>query len=134
VVEFLDYMWEWPLMMTPDFFGDWESKATDLVQAGLGDPFPSDVEPVLAQQGIAPSEFRALVAGTVEIIWGSFYAASDNKGSLRDLANVIATCRQRGVQPPPIDVFEKSRFADKHGWGHVLTIEERNAWRQLGAG
>src|SRR5690348_15787878 len=105
VQDFLSYMWEWPLMMAPRQFEEWETKRTSLVEFGLGEQLPEDLEDVLRQKGIDLDEFRNLVEGTVEIIWGSFYAASDDRGSLRELSRVVAICERRGIQPPSLEVF-----------------------------
>jgi hypothetical protein len=127
---FVEYMWEWPLRMSPGLFEEWEAKRTSLVEMGLGDDAPPDVAVELQERRIDPGEFRELVEGIVEIIWGSFYAAPDNEGSQGELARVISICRRRGVRPPPLTVFAASRFADDHGWGRTITSEERDYWRR----
>jgi len=127
--EFLSYMWEWPLMMTPERFGEWEGKRTTLVDSGLGGAMPADIEPSLREKGIDTVEFRNLVESTVEIIWGSFYGASDTRGSLRDLDRVISICKRRGVEPPTLDTFADSRFKDGHGWGERVSKDQRDRWR-----
>ena len=131
--DFVEYMWEWPLMATPENFSDWEDKATGLVRMGRGGPPPADVAAVLQQKRIDPVEFRELVESTVEIIWGSFYAASDNRGSLEFLARVVSICKRRGVQIPPVIEFAESRFADDNGWGVRATPDQRDRWRRFSA-
>ena len=133
IQDFLSYMWEWPLMMAPGWFEDWEATRTSLVDFGLGEALPGDVEPALRDRGLDPVEFRSLVEATVEVIWGSFYAASDDLGSLKDLAQVISICERRGIQPPTLAVFAESRFKDGHGWGDRISKDQRDRWRAAGA-
>ena len=116
-------------MMTPGWFEEWEAKRPALVETGLGDQIPGDVGVVLQQRGIDEVEFRTLVENTVEIIWSSFFGASDNEGSLRHLSRVISICGRRGIRPPPLEVFAESRFDEEQGWGCRLSIEQRNRWR-----
>jgi hypothetical protein len=126
-------MWEWPLMMSPGLFSDWESKQPSLVDVGLGGPIPQALESVLRERGIDSAQFQTLLEGTVEIIWGSFYAASDDDGSLAELQRVVAVCEQRGIAVPPVDVFVESRFDEGSGWGNRVTREQRDRWRSAGA-
>jgi hypothetical protein len=129
---FVEYMWEWPLRMsTPDAFSDWQEKATELVETGLGDPPPVDVAARLQEKGVDPIEFRKLVESTVEIIWGSFFAASDNEGSLEHLAQVVSICKRWGLAIPPVSAFVESRFTDRNGWGARATPDQRDRWKRL---
>jgi len=129
IQSFLDYMWEWPLRMTPAELTEWESRRTDLVETGLGDPVPDDVRAVLQKRGIDESEFQSLVESTVEIIFGSFYGAAEDERSLAYLTQVVSICARRGIRPPPLSVFAASRFEDRDGWGHDLSIQEGDRWR-----
>ena len=81
-------------------------------------------------QNFSATEFRQLLANVVEIIYGSFYAAADNQGSLRHLEAVLQYAAQHGVQPPAASLFINSLFVDEHGWGKKLSEEERDAWRR----
>lgn len=131
---FVEYMWEWPLRMgAPDVFSDWEGRATELVETGLGGPPPADVAARLQEKGIDPIEFRQLVESTVEIIWGSFFAAGDNEGSLAYLSRVVSICQRRGLAIPPVSAFAESRFTDRNGWGTRTTPDQRDRWRRLAA-
>jgi hypothetical protein len=133
VRDFTEYMWEWPLMMSPGWFEEWESKQPTLVVVGLGDPIPQALASLLVERGIDSGELQTLLEATVEIIWGSFYAACDDDGSLAELQRVVAICERRGIAAPPVDVFVESRFDDGHGWGNRVTREQRDRWRSAGA-
>lgn len=129
--EFLDYMWEWPVKMTAACFGEWESKSAALVEFGLGGEIPGELKGLPENAGVTKDLFGHLTQNTVEIIWGSFYGASDNEGSLEELASVMAVASACGFTPPALEEFGESRFKDKHGWGCVLTREQRDRWRNL---
>jgi hypothetical protein len=123
---FLNHMWELPVIAS---FPEWESRNGDLVDAGLGDPFPQEIVTLLRSVGASEEEFRRLVQSTVEIIYSSAYAASDNAGSLRFLGEVLHIASGLGVAPPPAQPFLMSLFADNYGWGMRISREQRDAWR-----
>jgi hypothetical protein len=129
----VNYMWEWPLNIGQGDFEAWEAQQPELVEMGLGYEMPADVSAVLQTQRVDQVEFRSLVEAIVEIIYYSFYAAADNEVSLNYLSQVFLICRQRGVQPPPLEVFAQSRFNDGHGWGAPLSMEQRDCWRRAGS-
>lgn len=131
ISEFLDYMWEWPIMMTENHFSEWESKTTAIVDFGLGDELPPELNKLLISSGVSEEQFRYLTENTVEIIWSSFYGASDNEGSLKYLENVMTVASSLGYTPPSFNEFIESCFKDKHGWGNVLTSEQKDQWRNI---
>lgn len=126
---FLDYMWEHPCIASPNEFTAWERARIPLVSVGLGDPFPPDVEQVLQQAGVSPKEFRELLENTVEIVFGSFYGAADDQGSIRHLEAVLSIATASAIVPPSAAMFAQSLFADRHGWGQQLSRPLRDAWR-----
>jgi len=129
IEAFILHMWDIPCITS---LPDWESQDCELVQVGLGDPFPPEIQQLLKAAGIEETDFRRLVESCVEIIYGSAYAASDYLGSLRFLHEVLCVTSTAGVGPPPVEPFLVSLFADGHGWGKRLSAEQRDAWR-LGA-
>jgi hypothetical protein len=131
IVEFLDYLWQFPTIHGPEAFRSWERKQPLLVDIGLGGYFPEGYSEWLQDAGIEPAEFRALLEHTVEIVYGSFYGASDDSGSLTHLQHVLDLTKQAGITPPPLSHFAHSRFADRHGLGNTLSVAERDRWRNL---
>lgn len=122
---FVAHMWEYPCI---ESFPDWASNEGDLVYVGLGDPFPAEMASYLDSVGEEQEVFRRLVESCVEVVYGSAYAASDDKGSLQYLENVISITSGSGVTPPPAKPFMISLF-DDGGWGTRLSEEQRDAWR-----
>jgi hypothetical protein len=131
VDELLDHLWDLPLVLGTEAWDEWESKHPALVGAGLGDNLPHEFEAFLQAHGVAIGEFRELLESTVEIAFGSFYAAADDTESLGYLQKVVRIVRLHGIEPPPVDLFSPSRFNDRHGWGDKLSETERKAWRSL---
>ncbi len=123
---FFDHLWELPAV---DSFPDWESHHDDLLAFGLGDPLPLDVAPSLRSASVPEDVFRQLIEHTVEVIYGSAYGASDDAGSLHELAEVLRICQAAGVPAPPARLFAGSLFADRHGWGVRLSPQQRDHWR-----
>jgi hypothetical protein len=131
ISEFLDYLWQLPTIRGSKAFVDWEQHSPTLVDVGLGAYFSEDFIVQLHAAGIAPSEFQALLENSVEIVFGSFYGAADNSGSLTHLRRVLSLTQQAGIIPPPLSYFAHSRFADRQGWGNGLSVAERDMWRNL---
>jgi hypothetical protein len=120
LTEFLDYLWELSTIHGLEAFRGWERKQPLLVDIGLGGYFPEGYSEWLQDTGIEPAEFRALLEHTVEIVYSSFYGATDNSGSLTHLQCVLDMTKQAGITPPPLSHFAHSRFADGQGWGNDL--------------
>lgn len=128
ISEFLDYMWEWPLISGPDQFDPWEGRRPLLVNYGLGDDADDRVESIVAESSLNESDFRKLVGGVVEILWVSFWGASENEGSLESLRTVILTAKIDSL--PPIIPFRFSTFNDGNGWGIEVTPQDCKFWRR----
>jgi hypothetical protein len=129
ITEFLDDLWRFPVISDLKEFGQWERSHPPLVYVGLGDEFPVDFEVFLAESHVSPIEFRELLGCVVQIVFSSFYGASDNANASRFLNRVLEITKGYGVSPPPIERFSASRFADRHGWGNRLSPAERDSWR-----
>jgi hypothetical protein len=127
---FLDDLWDFPLAIaSPEAFTKWEDEHPHLVEVGLGDDFSDDFQSVLRHHHIAPQEFRHTIESLIEIVFASFYGASQNQESLDSLRSVIAATTGSAVTPAPSDLFAASLFADNHGWGKPLAESERDQWR-----
>jgi len=125
---FLSHMWR--LIGTDsESFAKWEATNTRLVHVGLGDAFPPDFLAFLDAKRITETDFRALLANLVEVVYHNAYGAPDNKGTLRFLENAVDCAKQLGGQCPDPTRFAKSRWTDCHGWGERLSAEELAEWR-----
>ncbi|MFZ6028296.1 MAG: hypothetical protein ACOYYS_11330 [Chloroflexota bacterium] len=129
VEEFLEYLWKFPVLQTPGEFAAWETKRPRLVEVGLGEILPIEIQYQLRQKHVDPQEFATLLQAIVEIGWGSFYGAANNKDSLSYLKRVITFTVENNISIPPMSPFLVSRFSDRHGWGNQLTETQRNEWR-----
>jgi hypothetical protein len=129
ITAFLDDLWEFPIISNPVQFGKWQESHPTLVAVALGDDYPIEFEEFLVENLVSPVEFRDLLANVVEIIFSSFYVASDNGVALQFLDSVLTIVRKHGVISPPKERFAASRFCDRHGWGQPLTPLERDIWR-----
>lgn len=127
---FLDDLWGFPLAITsPEAFTEWEDEHPHLVEVGLGDEFSDEFQAALRHQNISPQELRHIIESLIEIVFSSFYGASQNQQSLDSLCSVIAATSGFGVTPAPPHLFAASVFADNHGWGKPLTESMRDQWR-----
>lgn len=131
VVEWLDYLWEWPAVQGPDEFRTWEVQDPALRNASLGGELPPGFADALRDAGVAESEFLRILEHTAGIVFDSFYSIADERGSARHLAEVLAVAEAAGVGHPPFEAFASSTFAQRAGWGDPLSPEERDAWRAL---
>jgi hypothetical protein len=129
VGAFLDHLWAFPAISGYEEFRPWEKNHPSLIHVALGDEYPRWFREFLESTGIPADEFRELIGNVVEIIFGSFYGAADNRGSLKCLRKVVSIVRKHGITAPPRKRFANSRFRDGCGWGIPLTMLERDKWR-----
>ena len=128
ISEFFSYMWEWPLISD---FETWEKQRPLLVDFGLGDDLTDEFSNALASSSIEETQFRSVVSGTVEILWGSFWGASEDDASFNSLISVI---KASGLeQYPVLTPFKFSVFTDADGWGKRISIQDRDFWRSSAA-
>lgn len=125
--ELSDYLWKWPLIDGPDQFEPWESARPELVNYALGDEASRELVAALDKAQIEESRFRKITEGLVEILWGSFWGASEDELSMKALETVIASSKVEKL--PSLTPFKFSLFSDMSGWGEKLTVEDRNYWR-----
>ncbi|MCL9782109.1 hypothetical protein M9194_11790 [Vibrio sp. S4M6] len=126
VAEFLEFLWKWPLVGRVIEFEDWESEKTHLVNFGIGEELDEEVRQLLRSANESEFNFQELVHCTVSILWGSFWGACDNEGSISALQTVIERAE---VDLPKLTPFKFSRFSDKGGWGAELSDEDITYWR-----
>ena len=126
----LDDLWELPpAIASPEGFTSWENGHPHLINVGLGDPFSDEFQYALHNVQITPREFRHIIESLMEIVFSSFYGASEDQQSIEFLRNVIAAVTDFDVIPPRPDLFNASLFADNNGWGKPLSSTERDRWR-----
>lgn len=134
LTQFINHMWEIPCM---SHFPAWGSTAPSLLRCvGLGDPIEGEFKGLssyLCQIGVSTEEVAKLIQLTTEIIYSSAYGASDDTGSLDFLKNLIAISERHGIRPPTATLFAESKFSDNHGWSYAVSVETRNAWRNVAA-
>src|SRR6266508_3076505 len=127
--KFLDYLWDFPIVNGPLSFRAWERQQPDLVTVGLRGDIPDTYLVWLHDAGISSDTFRRLVEHTVEIIYGSFYAAADDEEAHMHLQHVLAITEQNENISGLLSQFSQSRFIDRQGWGIPLSEAERDGWR-----
>ncbi|EGQ8241618.1 hypothetical protein ACUT8K_000496 [Vibrio parahaemolyticus] len=125
--EFLDYLWKWPLVDGPDEFEPWEANRVTLVNCGLGDDFSEDLLNTLTLSGVSEYQFRSILGGIIEILWGSFWGAAENEQSMVALENVISASDLE--QLPVLTPFKFSLFSQNGGWGDKITSQDLEFWR-----
>jgi hypothetical protein len=127
VSDFFNYLWEWPLIDGPDQFEPWVQSRVELVNYGLGDPANDEIEMLLAKHALDEEHFREIISGIVEILWGSFWGASEDELSVQALINVTNRCKVESL--PILTPFKFSRFEENGGWGNKITEEDRDYWK-----
>jgi hypothetical protein len=126
LTKFFDHMWSLPVT---ESFPDWEEDNEELVAYGMGDPLPPEIALLLLKAQIPEELFLDLLSSTLVIVYSSAYGASDDAGSLRYLQRVLRITMAEGVTPPPVKLFLDSLFADRHGWGQRISLQQRDQWR-----
>jgi len=123
--DFLKYMWEWPVVAD---FEKWERIRPFLVNFGLGDEISESMAQALALESVEQSNFRAVVSGTVEILWSSFWGAAEDEISYQALNLVLQTSGLKHY--PVLTAFKSSTFVEGDGWGKPISIQDRDFWRE----
>jgi hypothetical protein len=129
ITMFLDYLWDFPIIDGPLSFQAWQRQQPDLVTVGLGGDIPDAYLVWLQDAGISSDTFHQLVEHTVEIIYGSFYAAADDEEAGIHLQHVLTITEQNENISALLSDFSQSRFADRQGWGIPVAKKERDSWR-----
>jgi len=126
---FVDYLWEWPIIKDSSDFIPWESSKPELIHFGLGEAISKELKQALDQSKIQEKKFRELVSGVVEILWSSFWGASEQELSLKSLRTVLL---ETGFDNfPPIEPFSISKFNQNSGWGMNLSKKDYSIWRNI---
>ncbi|AJQ97490.1 hypothetical protein [Gynuella sunshinyii] len=127
--EFIDYMWKWPLIEGPDQFDPWIKSSPTLIDFALGGELPESVRRKLVDSNIEEHRFRNVIEGLVEIIWSSFWGASEDSQSYESFQKSIKSMKIESL--PPITPFKFSRFKDNGGWGEKPSLIDYEYWQKL---
>jgi hypothetical protein len=125
--EFINYIWEWPLINDPDQFVTWEQRKVELVNYGLGEDCSPEFKDKLKEADIDEIVFRSFVSSIVEILWGSFWGAAENNQSFESFIKVMKYGNLSTF--PVLTPFKFSKFCDGDGWGINLNKIDRDFWR-----
>ena len=133
LAEFTEYFSRLPLAInTPDDFETWFRERPEQADFAPLDEASAAILEAAASRGVPPAEFTRLLQAVGDIAFGSFYAAPDDPGSLRELDTALRIVGFRGVPPPPVALVAHSRFEDGTGWGLPIDDETLHRWRSLG--
>ena len=128
VSALVEHLWQLPVAMREGRFNEWFEARPPLFDF---DPAERENKAVLQAlpAAVSPNEFTALVQSVVEVVFGSFYGASDDTGSQQELASVLRLVAARGVHPLAPSAVAGSRFADGQGWGAPIDDATLERWR-----
>lgn len=130
--EFFDHLWEFPLQQEPKAFSAWEARRGDLVDFGLTDDLPDDLEGLLEPAGITFEELFHVVEAPVEILWGNFFREPDDETAMSYLRNSLILAERSGIIFPKLAPYSQSLYADNDGWGNPISEIARDEWRKSG--
>lgn len=132
VDEFFDHLWDHPLQGEPREFSAWEAKRGDLVDFGLTDDLPDDLDEIMPQLPIDEAELFAVCEAPVEILWGNFFRTADDETSFDYLKFSLNLAEREGLIFPKIALYQDSLFSENSGWGKPISQPIRDAWRAEG--
>ena len=132
VDEFFEHLWQHPLKTEPKEFSAWEAERGDLVDFGLTDDLPDDLDELLPQLPIDEAQLFAVVEAPVEILWGNFFSQQDEQVSFDYLQFSLNLAEREGFIFPKIELYADSLFADNNGWGNPISEHTRDLWRREG--
>ncbi|MFD2159385.1 hypothetical protein ACFSW8_10780 [Rubritalea tangerina] len=129
VDTFFNHLWDHPLQSDPKAFSTWEAQRGDLVDFGLTDDLPDDLEELMPTLPINEQELFHVVEAPVEILWGNFFSNPDDQEAMRYLHFSLDLAEREGLIFPDISLYQNSRYADNNGWGHPISENVRDSWR-----
>lgn len=129
VDEFFAHLWEFPIIGNSEKFSSWEARRGDLVDFGLTDDLPDDLEECLAHLPINEEELFKIVEAPVEILWGNFFNEPNKETSLGYLKSSLELAEREGLIFPNIATYQQSKWIDQNGWGKSVDAETRDCWR-----
>ena len=126
----IEHLWAYPTI-TCKTFAAWESSVDDcdVLDMALGYDMPERLIAKCRELGVSADHLRTAIASTTEIVYSSLYAAVSDGLTLEELASLEQLTRQCGLRLPPAEFYRSSPFSERHGAGHVMTVEEIKAWR-----
>lgn len=126
----IEHLWAYPTITYKTFAG-WESSIDDcdVLDMALGYDMPERLIANCRELGISADHLRTAITSTTEIVYSSLYAAVSDELTLKELASLEQLTRQYGLRLPPAELYRSSPFSERHGAGHVMTVEEIEAWR-----
>lgn len=127
--EFFNHLWEHPLKQNPKEFSAWEAQRGDLVDFGLTDDLPDDLEGLLEPAGLTWEELFKVIEAPVEALWGNFFRTPNNEISLAHLKTSLLLAEKNGLIFPKIQPYQHSLHIDNNGWGNPITEATRDLWR-----
>lgn len=129
VWEYLSYMWEFPLLPTLVEKIEWEKKRGDLVDFGLGDELPEELEEELASLAINEDYIELWVTNVTELVWGNLLHEPDPDESLHHLTQILNLAAKSEIGIPEITPYKDNLFLENGGWGKKLSSSELEIWQ-----
>ena len=130
VDDFFDHLWDHPLQSEPKAFSTWEAKRGDLVDFGLTDDLPDDLDELMPKLPIDEAQLFSVVEAPVEILWGNFFCNLNEPASFEYLTFSVDLADKEGLIFPKLDLYQQSLFTDNNGWGKPISIITRDQWRE----
>ena len=130
--EFFNHLWQHPLKREPKEFSAWEAARGDLVDFGLTDDLPDDLDELLPLVDVTEEELFKVVEAPVEILWGNFFSTVDDKTAFDYLETSLRLAEKEGFIFPKISLYQTSLFADGNGWGKPIDMDTLVQWRKGG--
>ncbi len=130
VDEFFQHLWELPCINNPREFSKWEARRGDLVDFGLTDDLPDELEECLAILPIDEAQLFKVVEAPVEILWGSFFSTPNLETTMNYLQSSLKIAERESLIFPKITPFLSSLWIDNNGWGKPIDPKVCKHWRQ----
>lgn len=130
--EFFEHLWAHPLQHSPREFSQWEAMRGDLVDFGLTDDLPDDLEALLPLSGVSEEELFHVVEAPVEILWGNFFSNPNSELAQEYLERTLQLAEREGFIFPKLSIYSDSLFTDNNGWGRPVGMDTRDLWRSGG--
>jgi hypothetical protein len=128
--RFIDYHWGYLVVDAAETRQSGNRENVELLDIAMEFDYPDGFEDFLSSKGVDAEEFSLLLVSTYDIMDGSTFAATDNTGSLKDLATIFAIMEKHRVAIPTPSLFKSSPWKDNDGRGFALTPAAVKQWRE----
>ncbi|MDB9741828.1 hypothetical protein OAB00_03125 [Akkermansiaceae bacterium] len=127
--EFLEHMWEFPLLSSVEEKLIWGEKRGELADHGLGDELPEELEEEMYSLAINEDYVEIWISNVTELAWTNLLQGPQDEESLCFLKRICILTIISKMGVPDLQPYQTNLFSDNNGWGNTPTLQELASWQ-----